>query len=341
MQTGNVAGVSPAISFILPALAVTAGSTAATPLTIGQSEGIGCIAGPSELFLRRPIKAFLKGTCHIKYERYLVNVVDPAGTYLRYLKGFAGIAYNVLQGTDYDYTVDYSLATGLLLKGVGRIKIDSNGNFTGQPNCKAVAGIRVLGLAGSVNNSGTNSTAGLYFVPGYSNTLAGSINAEYVSNVTPNNNLVDSPFLNALLPGDIITEIGSISSQVPVGCLNHQSAPALITWQLAANDRLEITYRRGGNALNSAGANDYTNILQENYNLCYTIGDPLVAFPALYDYPWDNINVFPLLLQAPAAAVPFPYFAVPTNAAPATANQQVNPQLPGNPTDTGFFQPAF
>jgi S1-C subfamily serine protease len=186
--------------------------------------GIGFVAGPSEFFMRRVIKALIKGTCSRKNDCKLELICDPVNAYFRYMKAYAGIAYDVFTGSQYDQTIDY---TGHdFPKSFPRIRLDENGEFLSSPSCKEIIGLRVLSLAGE--------TGGAFFVPG-ANTL--SLFAEALPN---------SPFLGKLRDGDIITHIRGIA----LGDLEEQIAPSLITWRLCKEDRVEICYRRGGNASN-------------------------------------------------------------------------------------------
>lgn len=51
---------------------------------------------------------------------------------------------------------------------------------------------------------------------------------------------VSSPFLGKIIPGDIITHIDDI----PVGCLDRQIIPTLVTWRLGKGDKIKLTYRK-------------------------------------------------------------------------------------------------
>jgi hypothetical protein len=258
-----------------------------------QLEGIGAVGGVSEFFMRRVIKALIKGSCSRNYNCNIETICDPAGAYARYKKAYAGLAYEVFTGVSYDYTIDYT--SGLAPLGRPRIRLDSYGNFLNSPSCKELIGIRVIGIAGANPNDGLGVLNGQWYVPG------GNAVAPLPAS------LPVSPFLNRLLPGDVITHINGVA----IGDLNKQIAPSLITWRLCAGDQLEICYRRGGNALNTAD-NGYT----ENYENLYTYVACLADFPYLMDYPWYAINSFPLLAQ-----LPYPGFNFP-------ANQLRNPQLP-------------
>ena len=278
---------------------------AAVNVNVEQSEGSGFVAGPSEFFMRRVIKEILKGSCSRKYNCQLETICDPAGAFYRYRKAYAGIAYDVFTGVDYDITTDYT--SGSVAAGQPRIRLSPNGDFLSSPSCKELVGIRVLGLAGANPNDALGVSNGLYYVPG--GTGSGPLPAY----------LPVSSFLGRINPGDVITHINNIA----LGDLEKQIAPSLITWRLCAGDQIDICYRRGGNA----GAL-VDNAFTENYDNLYTFSACLSEFPAVLDYPWYAVNIFPLLSETP-----YPGFIFP-------AGQITNPQFPAL-ADGAPFHPAF
>jgi hypothetical protein len=259
MQTNDLAAV-------VPKICVGEGSDKT------QAEGAGFVAGPSEFFLRRVVKTIIKGTCGRKYNCQLETICDPVGAFYRYKKAYAGIAYDVFTGIDYDVTVDYT--SGCNKSGFPRVRLSSTGEFLGSPSCKELVGIRVLGLAGGNPEDANGIANGLWYVPG------GTGCTPLVSF------LPHSPFLGKLLPGDVITHIEGVG----LGDLNKQISPSLITWRLCAGDQIEICYRRGGNAVNTSD-----NSLTENYDNMFSHTICLLDFPFLMDYPWYAVNIFPLL----------------------------------------------
>ncbi len=268
--------------------------------TYNQTEGFGYVAGPSEFFMKPIIKTFIKGL-HT-YDCKLEPICDPSGSYFRYRKGYAGIAYDVFDGVNYDTTTDFT--SGIYASGQPRIRLSANGEFLNSPICKQLIGIRVLGLAGLNPNDTNNIVNGTHYVPG------GTGISPLVSF------LPVSSFLDKLLPGDIITHINNIS----VGDIDCQTAPSLITWKLRAGDYITVLYRRGGNALNTSdnsAINQYDNLL--------TFTSALESFPLVMDYPWYAINTFPLLIDR---GFDFP------------SGQVTNPQYPSI-FGGGFFHPSF
>lgn len=270
-----------------------------------QGFGAGFVAGPSEFFMRRVVKSIINGTCSRKYNCQLEVVCDPAGTFYRYKKAYAGIAYDIFTGVDYDVTADYT--SGSSVGAQPRVRLTSNGDFMSSPSCKEIVGLRVLGLAGANPNDANGVANGYYYVPG------GTAAAPLVPY------LPASTFLGRLLPGDVITHINGVA----LGDLDKQIAPSLITWRLCAGDQIAICYRRGGNALNTAD-----NSFTENYDNFLDFTACLGDFPALMDYPWYAVNSFPLL-----ATTPYPGFTFP-------ALQIQNPQFPSLASGAQFH-PAF
>jgi len=272
---------------------------------LNKSEGSGFVAGPSEFFMRRVVKSIIKGTCSKKYNHRLEVICDNAGSYYRYLKSYLGVGYNVFTGIDYDITTDFS-NTKLHTGQNRRIRLDPNGEFLNSPVHKELIGLRVVGLAGLNPNDEHNVTNGLYYVPG------GKADAPLPKC------LPDSPLLGKLQPGDVITHL----NKCPLGDLHNQLAPSLITWRLCPGDQVEISYRRGGNT-----DNDDENCYNENYDNFYTFTSCLEEYPALLDYPWYAVNIFPLL-----STKPYPGFDF---------NCQIkNPQYPALQFAPAF-QPAF
>lgn len=273
-------------------------------------QGYGMVSGPSEFFMRRVIKALIKGTCRNRFDSRVVNVSDPIGNYLKYRKGYAGLAYDVFTSLDYDTTTDFT--NGPMPNGLRRVRLNSVGAFVNSPSCKELIGIRVLGLAGANPEDsfdGTVAAGGVagssyWYVPGGTGTAP----------LVPF--LEQSPFLNRLQAGDVITHLQG----VPLGDLEKQAAPTLVTWRLLAGDQVELYYRRGGNYPN----NGPNNSAGENYDNLFTITGAVLEFPELMDYPWYAVTKFPTITARGFNMGP----------------QMINPQYPsligGAP-----FRPAF
>jgi len=281
-----------------------------TPLAIEQQEGSGLVSGPSEFFIRRVAKCILryrKNKCCQAKSCQIEIVDDPVGCYLRFNKGYAGIAYDVFTGSNYDYTVDYT--SGVAPLGRPRIRLSDTGSFLITPLIKQLIGIRVLGLAGLNPNDASGVANGYYYVPGGTGTSP-------LPDFLP-----ISPFAAKLLPGDVITHIDGCE----VGDVDKQIAPSLVTWRTCPGDIVKVCYRRGGNALNTDN-----NSETENYEVVYDFMVALASYPLFMDYPWYAVNHFPLL-----STTPYPGFVFPVT-------QLENPQVPMlNTVGAGVFHPAF
>lgn len=249
MQTQNVIGV-------LPPLVVAPPSDPPFIQIINEPIGNGLVAGPSEFFMRRVVKA-LTGGVHGKYGGHLSTVNDSLGNYFLYNKFYAGLAYDIVTGLTYDTVQDYG---SIVSEPQVRLN-ETTGAFLNSPVCKELIGIRVLAVAGGLES-------GRYTVPG----------AEFPVTGPP---LPNSPFLGSLNPGDIITHIGGC----PLGDLVKQIVPALRTWTLKPNKKglVELTIRRGGQLGNV-----------ENYEFTTPLIGTLTSFPGAFDYPWYALSVFPL-----------------------------------------------
>lgn len=295
--TVTVSGVADLDVGVTGAIAVT-GTVAEQLLTI--QKGFGFVAGPSQRFMEKIIDTLAEannGYCKCRKQCCndcrVETICDPAGAYVRYKKGYLGLAYNVFTGVDYDVTRDYT--SGAI--NAPRIRLDADGKFLSSPKDKSLAGIRVLGLAGlNPNDSAASVANGYFYVPG------GTGSAPLPSF------LPISPLLNILTPGDLIVKLEGFT----LGDLEHQVAPSLITWRKCADDLVEVCYRHGGNALNNGSLNDDAG----NYTQDSVVTSCLADYPKFLDYPWYHVNSFPLL-----SASPYPAFVFP-------ATQLTYPQVP-------------
>ena len=260
MQTFDVSGVLPGIN------------EAAPDIENAQQEGRGMVAGPSEFFMKRVVKTIIAAQgCGRKVDCQTETIFDPIGSFIKYKKGYLGIAYELFTGSDYDTTSEYTSSAPYPYP---RVRLDANGEFLSSPPIKEIVGIKVLGLAGLNPSAATGVANGYWYVPG------GTGPAPLLP-LTP-----VSPFLGKIQPGDVITHINGIA----VGDISKQIAPSIITWRLCSGDCIELCYLRGGNALNT-GDNAFAGNY-ENYN---SYSGSLLDFPAFMDYPWYAVNTFPLV----------------------------------------------
>lgn len=278
---------------------LTAGAAAAGPTGFYQM-------GPSEFFFSRVVKTIIKNSCSRKCCAQVLTICDPAGAYLSYQKAYLGVAYQLFDGADYDITTDYTSATGAngVENGNPRVRLTSAGAFMYQPSCKQIIGIQVLGVAGGNTGDAFGVTNGYWFVPG--GTAAAS---SYLASPLP-----VSGFLGTVNPGDMITHINGVA----LGDLEKQVAPALVTWRVRPGDQVEITFRQGGNAINTAD-----NSLTSNYDNLISFSTCVGMMPPVVDYPAyaTNQTAFAYLQTAAAS---YPGFSNPNGIALSLGPSLIN-----------------
>jgi len=278
----------------------------------------GMVTGPSERAMRNVVEilALAKRKGHRKYRRYVDSVCDAAGSYYSYIKAYLGVAYDVNDGSQYDVTVDYT--SGFPPLGEPRVRLGYDGRFLDTPPSKEVVGVRVLGLAGLNPADDVGIANGFYYVPG---ARESDLPLPVPLSTVP---LPVSPLIGPnFAPGDIITHI----DKVPLGNNKGQRAPSLITWRKRPEDQVSITYLRGGNVPNVL----VPNIFVSNYSHLLSQSVCLRRMPALMDYPWYNLRVFPQLLDTGV----YPGFT-------AAPGQLPNPQYPARDVaGGGLFVPAI
>lgn len=338
---GQVIGMQTTDLIVTPQQQLIFGATGAA---VPQAEGSGYVAGPSTFFMKRIIGKLVKGrqSCDAQCNMQVISVLDPAGAYTVYRKGYLGLAYEVFTGKDYDITTDFT--SGGVNSGQPRIRLSPTGEFLSTPSCKEIVGIKVLGIAGANPDDLTGIANGYYYVPGGTTTVAPFLDQE----------IAPSGFLGRIFPGDVITHIDGIplgdlhdgSSKDKEHCYKkkkctscrgqcdgecgnlcngkymQQVAPSAILWRLCAGDNVEIAYRQGGNALNTAD----NGVMAPNYDNQKYFTGLVQERPSLMDYPWYAVNVFPLL--SPMGWT--------------FTGQLVNPQVPqSDVVGAGIFHPAI
>lgn len=284
VQVANVTGMVPPLS------------VQSTPIVLGNGNGV--VAGVSEFFMRQFIHTALsfdkcRQSCKDdKLKKHTATVNDLIGGFQKYIKGYAGIAYNVVDPTDFN-TYLRDLATG-----ARNALLDSAFKFYTGPECKTLVGIRVLTTAGE-----TASGITYVYVPG-------------TAPLPPYNptDTLDSNFVATIPPEYWISRIsvGNDNCGISLGHEAGQVPPALITWKMLENDpvtfSLRIPDQTGGIAAT------------EHLNKESCVLGNLQRFPAVMDYLWGSINNFPLLANPANLAL---------GAAPV-ANPQI-PSLPFHP----------
>lgn len=242
-------------------------------------QGAEIVLGVSEFFFRGPVKSILcidrQGRKGDRLRKHLESVADySVGDFYRFVKGYAGIAYQVAVGSDLvTYFRDPTLPS------VARnVLLNADGTLYNGPNCGNLSGIRVLSTAGA-------ALPVAYDVPG-------------AAAVAPFNaaDLQNSSFMNTLQYDYILTSIGGC----PLGVKKPQIVPALQTWQLLPGERVSFVARKPNQVAGVAAS--------DNLNKYVSVTGTLLDTPALMDYPWGLIGQFPDLSnpQNPAPALP-PY----------------------------------
>lgn len=252
-----------------------------TPLLSLNGQGI--VAGISTKFMRRVIKSIVTGKCRSDDNCNLEDICDSAGSYYRYVKGYIGIGYNVVDGSDLFYQKWYENSVPGGPGGFPQFILEPNGSFySGPSNFKKIRGIRVVSIAGA--NPNDLQTVSTYYTPGS------------LTNVVPSAPLVQnipaSSAIGTLNYGDIITRFarfGKNASSVELGDIDKQVNPALVTWNLCPNDYINVCYYKGGSYLPSTPSNNGEYDIEYSTKLC------LQAYPYVMDYPWFDQS-FPKIL---------------------------------------------
>lgn len=271
------------------------------------------IAGPSQKFMTHVIGKLISENCNRRCMDDVEVINDPVGCYNRYLKGYLGMAYEVLTGSDYDVNRHYERSASpaaARTRPLIQVRLNSNGQFLNTPGCKEIVGVRVVGLAGANPNdasSGGNSIN--YFVPGGTTTAFKNLA------------LANSPLLGVFEAGDVITSVSIRGERdcVQLGDLDKQIVPALATWKLKSGDRLRLSWRRGGNYALTGGVPGGG----ENYDNEYNSDVAVIAFPKFMDYPYYAASSFPDLLAASSSSAPVS-FAVAGNQLASFYPEMVN-----------------
>lgn len=248
-------------------------------LDVKSQQGAQIVLGVAEYFFRAPLKAVLevckRGRKGDRMRQHLASVQDySVGDFYRYVKGYAGVAYQIASGSDlvtyYRDPLSPYIARNELLNPDGTLYLG--------PKCGYISGVRVLSTAGSVAVSAVQ-------VPGATSVLPYDAS-----------DLQDSNFISTLLVDSIITHVNSCC----VGAKYPHIVPALQTWQYLPGESVVFTVRRPQQTGGVAGPNN--------------LGDPvsvqgrLLDTPAVMDYLWSLVGQFPNLNSisnpAPAPVTP-------------------------------------
>lgn len=252
--------VTPGSTITIPASTVTAPlDDSAYMYELNPAE----CSGPGVLDLIRVIKLLTRKdctrTCNAACDP-LEEIDDSIGSYVRVVKGYAGIASDLFIGAMYDYTVDYSGDAGTAgdFGGLPRVILDDAGNFPCGATNKQVVGVRVL----AVGDNGTLPSAnGTYHI------------GDFPDGGIP----VPSPFVNKIKVGSVIYAIEGKF----LGDVAEQIVPTLVTW-IANQQRVTLEYRTTDSAPND-GITAVVSPIYENKNKALASLGPM---PQYVDYPF-------------------------------------------------------
>lgn len=262
--------------------------------------GNGAVAGVSSYFLSYGMKVFsVIGSRKHKYDcfrRHLATVLDRYhGDYYKYVKGFVGIAFQYLEGEDYNTRLGSgsypSLGSRLPL-----IQDSIVGGLYEGPQCKNLAGVRVQHVAGNqLTDYTTDGTqVGYVVVVGAPGTLPYGADTPFdtTANVHQNSN-----FVSSLSPETVITA----GERCYFGDQSHQIPISLLTWKYISGDRISFVVRR-------PHFTTLTSLVPTDQHLrdSNSVSGQLQTFPPTYDYPWALIGYFSLPLRPPFVQVPPP-----------------------------------
>jgi len=212
-----------------------------------QEVGFGSVAGVSEFAMRKPLQCLMEAHKKRKAVKHTETVADSIGNFYRYVRGYLGIAWKVANAQTFATTVNATTGFPVPRRSA------TDGSYLNGPRCKQLVGIQVVAVAGGPTN--------VYaVVPGMSGATMPGV---------PSN----SPLLNIVSPGDIITHING----TPLGDNDHQVSPGLVMWQTKPLDNVKITYRKSS----------------DNYATVFTQTVPAGSCPPGLDYPWSNVNIVP------------------------------------------------
>jgi len=257
--------------------------------------GSGAVAGISTFFIEYGLKCFsVLGSRKRKYDcyrRHLASVLDIYhGDYYKYLKGFIGISYQLVEASDYNTR----LGSGVTGSRVPLLQDAVSGGLYEGPAQKNLAGIRVENIAGYPAGASTIPALGdaMDYIRVAGALVGGP--APYNGTTPFNGLLLNSPFLASLAPETIITA----GEECYFGDESKQIAPGLLTWKYIGGDLANFVVRRP--AFESATSLIPTSLHLRDSN---SVTGKLLSFPSDYDYPWACINSISLPLSVQVAPV--------------------------------------
>jgi hypothetical protein len=277
------------------------------PLNIAQ--GTGAMGGPSSKFIERFLRSVECEPCSSSLE--LIN--DPVGPYYRFTKPYFGLAWEAV--TADTFTTTYNNVTGS--RSIDIDPVTGQLNTTAQQQIwKQLQGVQIMGIAG---DGGSSVVApGLQLLPYVAGanggldggpTPAGFPDVRAVYGPVPSQ-YANSPALGLLAVGDIIVKVGDNA----VGSQADQISPGLVTWSM----KPECCTPFNGNIFSKVPVQVITAASGWTQSACYYLSP--ITFPLYMDYPWYQVNNFPLVTPPIAP----------------TLGLLTNPQIPNV-----AFKPAF
>lgn len=248
--------------------------------------GKGFVIAVSEFFMRLPIKVFMQGVKKCNYRKHLGTVTDAIGNFSYMIKGYMGIAWTNVTGSDFKHFIGANGTEVPIYDAAGAL-IDIK--------CTENVGLRVITIAQSTApqtfdianptdlSVKTNQTPSYASLPYFDSQIPASYPPAYV----PDTNTGDvnvSPFAGQIFPNDIIyalskcrTARGKLKKKCKLGDLFHQVAPGLYTWRTLPGQTVFTQTR------------DYTQYWSA-FNL---LQGSLATFPLIMDWPWYTRQCWP------------------------------------------------
>lgn len=254
-----------------------------------SSLGNGVVGGVDPKMLRHFLNAVTKDQGSCCTDPHILNVVDSAGPYVVYRKGYLGVAYTTAPMPE-NVTVDYTSGSPAL--GNVRIRYNANGEPVNVSRGNAVAeGIQVIGMAGlNPTDSIAGVPGGLTYVPGG----ATGVTAPLVADAPV------SYLLSRMSCGDRILSLQKVGSRrhkkkvQKIGSESGELAPSSVLWKLKSGDEVVVAYQKTGEYV----LNNESNSGPTGPQCCIECTATKVTvqwMPPVLDYPYGSIEEFPLL----------------------------------------------
>lgn len=244
------------------------------------SVGNGKVACISEFFMRDGIAAVLelsrKGNCgRNRLLDHLGSVADLTGPYYKFLKGYMGIAYELVEPTDFDTYLTPNGQSGVR-PGERNVVINSNLSIYNGPSYKTLNGVRVNTLATSTGGGASYQGNPVVYLQVPGTGCAAPFNPAVHA---------DSGYLNVLTPESVIV---ALKGDVVLGDESEQVAPSLLTWRMLDGDPLNLTVKQPAVTTATGIVTDTSHL-----NNLSSVSAELGVFPPTYDYFWSAVSCLP------------------------------------------------